>query len=145
MVEHRNNHRWQKLNRKFVFFFAAVLFSTAVFAQFNVTIEIQNRPATHKTDTLFVAGNFNGWNPGLSNYRFSQAANHNRIELTGIAKGLLEYKITRGSWTKVECAANGASIGNRIAQISSDTTLYIVLPQKPCNAVLDYIRSQTHY
>ena len=125
MVEQSRKHSWQRLNKKIVFFFAALLFGTVLFAQFNVKIEITHRPATHTTDTLFVAGNFNGWNPGLANYRFSQSANQNKLELTGIAKGLLEYKITRGSWTKVECSSNGASIGNRIAQISSDTTLYI--------------------
>ena len=34
-------------------------------------------------------------------------------------------------------------------QLSKHTIIiegqYLVLPQKPCNAVLDYIRSQTHY
>ena len=70
MVEQSTKHSWQTLNKKIVFFFAAVLSGTALIAQYNVKIEIQNRPATHKTDTLFVAGNFNGWNPGFKNYRF---------------------------------------------------------------------------
>lgn len=127
MVKTCNTHSWQRLNKTIVHFLAAVLFNTTVFAQYNVRIEIQKRPEKHKTDSLFVAGNFNGWNPGLSNYCFSQTDSGNSILLTGIAKGLMEYKITRGAWPKVECASNGASINNRIAQINSDTTLTITI------------------
>ncbi len=125
MVKICNTHSWQKLNKAVIFFLAAVLFNTTAVAQYKVRIEIQNRPTSHEEDTLYVAGNLNGWNPGLKNYRFSQANKQNSIELINVAKGLLEYKITRGSWTQVECAANGTSIKNRIAQINSDTTLVI--------------------
>ncbi len=96
------------------------------FAQFTVKFEIINQPLAHKADTLFIAGNFNGWNPGLQSFRFYKSANGNFIsEVKAVAAGLIEYKITRGSWTKVECAGNGTSINNRFANINSDTTLQI--------------------
>ena len=96
------------------------------FGQFTVKFEIINQPKAHKADTLFVAGNFNGWNPGLQSFKFFKSANGNLVsEIKAVSKGLLEYKITRGSWAKVECAASGVSINNRVAQINSDTTLQI--------------------
>lgn len=98
----------------------------AVAAQFTVTIHLQSRPLLHRSDTLFVAGNFNGWNPRLSGYDFRISQDSTLlVKLNGIAAGLMEYKITRGGWQAVECKAAGAAISNRIAQINSDTTIYI--------------------
>ena len=41
--------------------------------------------------------------------------------------------------------AGGKKVLFPLPSISKADMIYLVLPQKPCNAVLDYIRSQTHY
>jgi predicted alpha/beta superfamily hydrolase len=127
MVKTCNAHSWQTLNKALICFLAVILFTTAAIAQHKVRIVVEKQPSSHVTDTLYVAGNFNGWNPGLKNYQFLQSNGQNSIELTNVAKGLFEYKITRGTWTKVECASNGASVNNRTAQINSDTTLTVTI------------------
>ncbi len=96
------------------------------FAQVTVKFEVVEQPAKHKDEVFFAAGNFNGWNPGLESYKFSKSTNGNLIlEVTNVPRGIIEYKITRGNWAKVECAANGSTFNNRVAKINADTTLQI--------------------
>lgn len=100
------------------------------FGQFTVKFEVVQQPLKHKDEILFVAGNFNGWDPGLQSFKFSKSNNeHFVLEVKNVPRGLIEYKITRGSWAKVECAANGAAFSNRVAKISSDTTLQIKIEE----------------
>ncbi|KAA3437900.1 alpha/beta hydrolase [Rufibacter hautae] len=93
-------------------------------AEAQVTIEIRKVPEkTPATDTLFLAGNPNNWNPRNPAFAFKKAAN-NRFYLTlPQGEGELEYKITRGSWEKGETLANGAGRGNRAykAKAGKDT------------------------
>ena len=62
---------------------------------------------------LYIAGNFNNWNPGREDWKF------NRIEMgyyfiTIPRQGdMLEFKITRGSWDSEEVDKNGEDIENR--------------------------------
>ncbi|RXK62484.1 alpha/beta hydrolase [Lacibacter luteus] len=123
--------------------FLFIYFSTAVIcvgkAQYIVNFEIDNVPAKHVHDTLYLAGNFNDWNPGSIHFQLTKTSDGKFVKQIKIpSAGFLEYKITRGAWSRVECAADGASIGNRIIKISSDTTIYINvaawaddMPQRP--------------
>ena len=111
-------------------FFLFICFFNAVAcvgrAQYIVNFKIERVPALHADDTLYLAGNFNDWNPGSAYFKFTKSADGKLVhQLKVSAAGILEYKITRGSWSKVECAANGASVSNRIVKISSDTTISI--------------------
>lgn len=108
-------------------FFTALLFCCGyTFAQITVRFEIDRQPATHQSDDLFLAGNFNGWNPSLQTYRFTKPTDgklQHEVKLN--QPGVIEYKITRGSWAKVECGTSGAAITNRVAKVSSDTIIHI--------------------
>jgi metallo-beta-lactamase class B len=104
-----------------IFFFA---FSFTE-AQHTVVFKIKKNPQGHKGDHVFIAGNFNGWNPHDSNYRFSPDWD-NVLELSfKLQAGDYEYKLTRGEWAKVECRNGGKDIENRSVSILSDTTLEI--------------------
>jgi alpha-glucosidase len=95
-------------------------------AQSTVKFEVVGQPEKHKDEILFIAGNFNGWDPGLQSFKFSKSTNGNLIlEVKNVPRGIIEFKITRGNWAKAECAANGSAFNNRVAKISSDTTLQI--------------------
>lgn len=63
--------------------------------------------------TIYVAGNFNGWEPGDTGYAFAQAGD-GVYELTfDPGPALLEFKFTRGSWETVEGDASGDYLPNR--------------------------------
>lgn len=118
-------HRIQFI--KLFFFFCIALFqSNRSTAQNLLRIELKGKPGSHLKDSLYIAGSFNGWNPGVNTYSFKTSAEGIQYaEIKDIPSGIVEYKITRGSWATVEAAKNGAAISNRILQIKSDTTISI--------------------
>jgi len=68
---------------------------------------------TPELDTLFLAGNFNNWNPRDTAYRFKKSA-QNQLELSvNTVSTSLAYKITRGSWNVEEVSISGQTIQNR--------------------------------
>ena len=78
---------------------------------------------------MFIAGSFNGWNPADKKYRFQKDASGNYFFETMLADATYEFKITRGSWAKVECTKNGADIQNRLLKLSHDTTMNLVVEE----------------
>jgi predicted alpha/beta superfamily hydrolase len=96
------------------------------FAQQQLTLVIQQQPALHPTDSLYVAGNFNGWQPGNSAFAFSTT--NGRLQWTGrLPAGELKFKITRGKWSKVETDSLGKDIADRQLLLAGDTTLPIII------------------
>ena len=96
-------------------------FSTT--AQFAVTIQLKNVPIAHNRDEIFVAGNFNDWNPAENNCKFLKNGDTYFLKLTGLKANTYQFKFTRGSWGKVECTAKGADVENHSLKFSSDTTV----------------------
>jgi len=90
-----------------------LFFSSTAFAQ-SVRLLLETLPGNHPSGSaIFLAGSFNRWNPADSLYKFHQDADGQYFLQISLPEGNHEYKITRGSWDKVECSASGASIGNR--------------------------------
>ncbi len=89
------------------------------FAQYKITFVVKQASVLHSKDSLFIAGNFNTWNPADTNFEFS--ANKNGIAkiVITLSAGNYEYKFTRGSWDKVETTENGEGISNRLITVSS--------------------------
>ncbi|MDX2135204.1 MAG: alpha/beta hydrolase-fold protein [Saprospiraceae bacterium] len=92
--------------------FPVILWASSLSAQ--VTLQINAVPAnTPPGATLYVAGNFNTWNPGNPDYALTpQGGGQYRIVLNP-APGTLEFKFTRGAWASVEGNANGQYRPNR--------------------------------
>lgn len=101
------------------------IFSQYGFSQFSVKIYLGQQPATHPDDSVYLAGNMNGWDPGKSEFMFSDSGQHRFLELKNIAAGNYEFKLTRGDWQKVESTGEGSNIGNRKLKLSSDTVLQL--------------------
>jgi len=77
-------------------------------------------------DNLYIASNYNGWNPGDPGYRMNRTADGSyQISITVPKNFRLEYKFTRGSWITVEKGISGEEIPNRIIQVIKDTALEI--------------------
>ena len=99
------------------------LFSMGGIAQ-KVTLQLASLPANTQSDSVFAAGTFNGWQPGLENYRFSR----NGQLVMQVKKGtVIAFKCTLGSWQKVEVTQDGASIDNRTFVIAGDTTITVAV------------------
>jgi predicted alpha/beta superfamily hydrolase len=94
--------------------FIIILFScSTAFAQ-SVRIQLVSLPGHHPTgSSIFLAGSFNQWNPADTAFKFQQDAGGQYFLQVNLPEGNHAYKITRGSWEKVECTGTGASIGNR--------------------------------
>ena len=91
---------------------AFVLLSTALTAQ--LTLEVNQFPASTPTDaTLYLAGNFNGWDPEDADFQLTEANGTYSITIDP-DPGALEFKFTRGGWATVEGTAAGAPTGNRM-------------------------------
>ncbi len=86
-----------------------------------VHIIIDSLPAdTPPEDSIFLAGDFNQWNPSDTSYRFQKREDGKYdIELPFSSREIA-FKCTRGSWQCVETDAQGRDIPNRVAKIGND-------------------------
>lgn len=104
-----------------------LLITLSVVSQQKVRIEINSLPGNLPTDSsIFIAGSFNGWNPINKDFRFIKTGKGYFLELS-LNSGSYEYKITRGSWDKVECSKDGLERQNRILNVEADTTITLAI------------------
>jgi hypothetical protein len=79
-----------------------------------ITLNIVSYPDyTPDNDVLYLAGLFNGWNPGDANFTFTKDKRGTytiQVPLRWLASG---FKITRGSWRTGEAKVNGNFVPNR--------------------------------
>ncbi|HVG43180.1 MAG TPA: alpha/beta hydrolase-fold protein [Longimicrobium sp.] len=80
-------------------------------AQLTVRVAV---PGAAADSGVYIAGNFNGWNPGNPAYRLTaDGEGHWAITLPAEVRGPIEFKFTRGSWEKVEVDSAGRGVDNR--------------------------------
>lgn len=92
-------------------------------AQFTIRI-IVNDVATKKLDDIYVAGDFNNWNPHDDAYKMKLFGATRRIHvLKDVPAGTYTFKFTRGSWEKVETTAKGEDLENHSVEVNADTSL----------------------
>ncbi len=98
--------------------------------EIRVTFVVTSLPDyTPPGDPIYIAGNFNEWNPGNAQYALSKN-DDNRWEITldGFTDGeTIEFKFTRGSWDKVEVGAQGEEISNRGFTFNGDQTVQVTI------------------
>jgi predicted alpha/beta superfamily hydrolase len=92
-----------------------------------VTIIVDEVPAnTPAADSLYIAGTFNGWNPGDASHQLTHSpALQTYTVVVGSGSGNIQFKFTRGSWPTVEGTSNGTFIPNRNFSYSSGDTVYL--------------------
>lgn len=96
------------------------LFLICVSVQFSaqITLKVTEIPKdTPKNTTIYVAGNFNGWNPNSTPLIADEKGN--LIITLSDGDGTIEYKFTRGSWDTAEGNASGKPIPNRNSTFTS--------------------------
>jgi predicted alpha/beta superfamily hydrolase len=93
-------------------------------AQNTVKITITGLPAAPVTDAVWIAGNFNNWNPQDESFRLQKdEKGFFFIEIKDVDAAAYEFKFTRGGWDKGETDDKGDDLPNRKAVIGSDTSL----------------------
>jgi len=97
-------------------------------AHAQVTFHIVGMPAyTPPADTIYIAGNFNGWNPGSAAHRLLRQPDSSWMITLPAATGSIQYKFTRGNWTRVEGNATGGQLPNRQYVFGSADTVRITI------------------
>lgn len=76
--------------------------------------------------SLFITGNFNGWNPG--DIRYKLVKNEQGLFSIDVKTELqtIEYKFTRGNWASVEGRNDGRSMRNRKTSIPEGQSKILV-------------------
>ncbi|MFZ6023805.1 MAG: alpha/beta hydrolase [Bacteroidota bacterium] len=106
----------------------AFLLTIQTQAQFSVRL-IVNSVATKASDDIYVAGNFNNWNPKDENYKLKPFGGSRRsIVLKNIAPGTYAFKFTRGGFDKVETLSDGRDISDRVLEVNNDLSLEFDIP-----------------
>ena len=110
---------------KTIFILIAFLSSSYIYELYKIRFEVKELTTTHLSDSVFIAGNFNSWNPSVKENSFSVDQSGNGFYETQLPAGSYEYKFTRGDWNKVEVSVDGKDIGNRDLLLTRDTTIYV--------------------
>ncbi|MCB0557724.1 MAG: AraC family transcriptional regulator [Lewinellaceae bacterium] len=97
--------------RKAFAIFGCCLLALAISAQATFIID-EFPPNTPEPDSLFLSGSINNWTPNDPDFLFVRDTS-GRLFLTLPGKQSFEYKITRGSWKRVETNEFGQFINNR--------------------------------
>lgn len=104
-----------------------ILYGCCAFAQFTLRLSIGFLPSDiPPNENIFIAGTFNNWNPDDENYKFQKSVSGYSITIN-VKEKAGEYKLTRGSWAKVECDKNGNSISNRQYSVESSNLTDIII------------------
>jgi hypothetical protein len=93
-----------------------------------VTIILDKIPEeTPDNAQIFLTGSFNGWYPKDNKYRF-QKNDKGKFQHTLPRKNdIVEFKITRGDWTKEEVDILGYKMNNRRFEFGSADTIHLTI------------------
>jgi len=95
-----------------------------VIEQKNVVLVIDSLPAyTPKGQKIFVAGSFNGWNPGSVNYVMNRNLKGQYYISIPKHDNEIGFKFTLGSWDNEELDRNKSTIPNRVYRFGYADTL----------------------
>jgi predicted alpha/beta superfamily hydrolase len=135
-----NFHAMKKFLLSVLLLFAAFV----GFSQYSLKLVVNSTPkptvnvAQRAAEPVYVAGNFNNWNPKDENYRLKPLGTRLTVVLKDIPAGMYAFKFTRGDWSKVETTADGRDIADRVVEIKDDMTHEFVIegwkddyPDKP--------------
>jgi len=124
--------------KKFFLLFVYAIVCCFAHAQYSLRLVVTG-VATKQLDEIYVAGNFNSWNPYSDSFKLKPFGRGRKaIVLKDISAGSYQFKFTRGSWKTVETTAKGVDIANREVQVNNDTSVNITVdgwkddfPDKP--------------
>ena len=94
--------------------------------RYHLILEIINHTDTFVGDPFFVTGNFNNWTPDtLSLGTIPSVGEKKQFVLRDLKEGLLELKISRGSWSTLTSTVNGKLEAPYTVEVGQNSTLNI--------------------
>lgn len=110
------------MKKHFLTLLTLIFMGSSVLAQ--LTLKVVSLPAnTPAGDAIYVAGSFQGWDPGAEDYKLTENADGSWQITIEPDPGLLKFKFTRGSWQTVEGNANGGFLPDRTHNYSGGPEL----------------------
>jgi metallo-beta-lactamase class B len=104
-------------------FFAILSISYWANAQYTVRLVVTS-VASKQQEDIYVAGNFNGWNPKDEKFKLKVfGGTRKSVVINELPAGTLAYKFTRGSFEKVETTNDGRDISDRMIEVSADVSV----------------------
>ncbi len=109
----------------FLFFYG--IFFTANAQEHTLSLKVKILRSTQSADSVYVAGNFNEWNPGNEKYLLTKSGDVYSVDIPALKEDIYQFKFTRGNWGKVEVNYDGSGMENRLVKLNADTTLELVI------------------
>lgn len=111
----------------------------------NVTFDVTLPSNTPDGDTIYVAGNFQNWDPGATPLT-RDSATHAHGTITTTEGNALEFKFTRGDWARGEKAIDCSELPNRTATATNNSTITVTVANWAdiCVAVYDERAQKIH-
>lgn len=110
---------------RIIFTILVCLFARLLPAQHIVHLRVDSLPPEPKSIDLYLAGSFNGWNPGDDKYMFQRMGNGQFYIDLNLPEGVYEFKITRGNWKESECKRDGSDRPNRVLRVTAEETIIL--------------------
>ncbi len=85
-----------------------------------ITFRVEVPDDTPTADSIHVAGDFQGWDPGSAGHRLALASDGRYVITLTLPPGPIAFKFTRGDWARVEKGASGEEIANRVVRVDGD-------------------------
>nr|NQU93451.1 alpha/beta hydrolase [Bacteroidota bacterium] len=112
---------------KNLYIFTALIFLPLLLLADQVTMIVISIPEnTPPGDDIYIAGSFNGWNPGDPTYMLQNNSSV-QPEIVIEGTGTIMFKFTRGSWETVEGNENGGFLPDRTFTFGTTDTLEITI------------------
>jgi len=80
-------------------------------------LQIPGESLPHPNDSLYLAGDFNGWHTADPNFVFKKKRNGEYSLKTKLLVGDHAFKVVRGNWQTVETDSEGGAIANRTLEV----------------------------
>lgn len=94
--------------------------------RYSLTLEITNNTDRYIGEPLFITGNFNQWIPdALSLGTIPDFGKSKQYILQDIKEGVLEFKITRGSWATLTATTSGKLEAPHIVAVGQDASFKV--------------------
>lgn len=113
----------RSLKAPFLLLLSLICFGGYLPSQVTFTIDATPFYYTPLSSTVYIAGDFNNWDPGVQ--PMTQNPDGSYSVTLNIPNGTpIEYKYTRGSWPRVEGNAVGGQLANRTLTVTSGMTVH---------------------
>ncbi|RIE01353.1 alpha-amylase [Cohnella faecalis] len=87
-----------------------------------LTIQLSVPSTTTSSDSVYITGSFNNWDPAGSSYKMTRNSDGTYSIVLNVTSGTaIQFKFTRGTWASAEANSNGSDTANRSYTMTGST------------------------